>query len=945
MSRRPLVLVASLALILTACGGRTGDRATQEKGAAAETNARTEKDMAANNRGDIPEIQFEKYTLPNGLQVILHVDRKLPMVHVNQWFHVGSKNERPRRSGFAHLFEHLMFQGSINAKGEYFATAEELGANLREGGVNGTTSNDRTNYFATVPSANLERLLWLESDRLATLADAMTQAKLDNQREVVRNERRENLENQPYGRFWSLMLENVHPAGHPYDHTPIGSHEDLEAATLEDVKEFFRTYYTPNNLSLAIAGDFDPAEAKRLIEKYFGSIPPGPALDRPGRWVPALVGEKIVEVKDRVPQERTFLVWPAPEFFGEDQHELDIASAILGDGLSSRLNKILVYDKQLCTEVSVYNVTLEISGLFVVDATARPGESLAEIERIVSEELAGLARIAPTQEEVDRAKVKREYTFVSGLESIGGFGGKADLLNMYNTYLGDPARFDEEIERYHAVTAIGVRDAVARWLDNRNRLLIHFRPENAEPPAVAALDRSVAPPLGVDRPFNAPAVESAQLDNGLALFVVTRPELPKVAVTLATRAGSVADPAGKDGLAHLTASTIMYGTKSRQALPIENDLGNLGTALSGSAQRELAVLGFEVLKRNVAPALEIFADVVRNPAFPAEEVTREKNRQLDALAQENKDPYELSSRIRGMLAFGPAHPYGRPMRGLPATVEAITPADLVSFHSTYWKPGSSALIFVGDVTLAEATDLARKHLGGWSGGAAPAVSIPAPAPVGQGKIYIVDRPNAPQTVISQFVPAPKRTSDDYYALRLADAVWGGGGFGTRLNLNLREDKGYTYGAFSTVALYSAMGIWRAGGGVQSDKTTESLVEFAKEMNGLAGQKPITAVELAKARAVWIRGYAQQFETYGRVGGQIAGLWALGLPMTELQHEPAAVEATTLEQVNAAARKYAVPSAATYLLLGDRARITTGVRGLGLGDVVVLDEDGKQVSAR
>lgn len=940
MSRRPLLPVATLALVLAACS-QPGDQGGREKGAA----AKTEKDMAAQNRGDIPEIQFEKYTLPNGLQVILHVDRKLPMVHVNQWYHVGSKNERARRTGFAHLFEHLMFQGSKNSPGEYFAIAEELGANLREGGVNGTTSNDRTNYFATVPSANLERLLWLESDRLATLADAMTQAKLDNQREVVRNERRENLENQPYGRFWPLMLENVFPAGHPYDHSPIGSHEDLEAATLDHVKEFFRTYYTPNNLSLTIAGDFDPAEAKRLVEKYFGPIPPGPALDRPGRWVPVLTSEKVVEVKDRVPQERTIMVWPAPEFFGQDQHELDIASAILGDGLSSRLNKILVYDKQLCTEVAVYNYTLEISGLFVVDAMARPGEPLAEIERIVTAEIAGLAKNPPTQEEVDRAKVKREYAFVSGLEGIGGFGGKADLLNMYNTYRGDPAGFDEEIERYHAVTAAGVRAAVARWLDTPNRLLIHFRPETAEPAPVAELDRTQIPALGVDRPFNTPEVETANLDNGLAVFVIARPELPKVAVTLATRAGTVADPAGKDGVAHLTANTVMYGTRTRKSLDVETALGNLGTALSGSAQRELAVLRFEVLKRNLAPALEIFSDVVRNPAFPAEEVAREKNRQLDALAQENKDPFELAARIRGMLAFGPTHPYGRPMHGLPETIEQITREDLSAFHGTYWRPGSSALIFVGDVTLAAAVDLARKHLGGWSGGTAPAVSIPAPAPVGQGKIYIVDRPNAPQTVISQFVPAPRRKSEDYYALRLADAVWGGGGFGTRLNLNLRQDKGFTYGVGSMVVLFSETGIWRAGGGVQADKTRESLIEFAKEMRGLAGQKPITAEELAKARAVWIRGYAQQFETYGRVGSQVAGLWAIGLPMTELQHEPAAVEATTLEEVNAAARKYAVPAAATYLLVGDRAKIAAGVRELGLGDVVVVDEDGKLVASR
>lgn len=293
----------------------------------------------------MPKVEFEKYTLSNGLQVILHVDRKLPIVHVNQWFHVGSKNEKPGRTGFAHLFEHMMFQGSKNAAEDYFTYVEKAGANLREGGVNGTTDNDRTNYFATVPSGNLEALLWVESDRLATLTEALNQEKLDNQRDVVKNERRQGLENQPYGRAFKLIVENLHPAGHPYSWMVIGSHEDLTAASLDDVKEFFRTYYTPNNLSLVIAGDFDPAETKRLVEKYFGGIPPGPALDRPARWLPKLEGERIIEALDRVPQARTYMTWPVPEYFSPEEAPLELASAILTDGLSARLNKVLVYDR------------------------------------------------------------------------------------------------------------------------------------------------------------------------------------------------------------------------------------------------------------------------------------------------------------------------------------------------------------------------------------------------------------------------------------------------------------------------------------------------------------------------------------------------------------------------------------------------------------------------
>ena len=354
----------------------------------------------------VPKVEFEKYTLPNGLQVILHVDRKLPVVHVNEWYHVGSNNERPGRSGFAHLFEHMMFEGSKNANQKYLAFIERAGANLLEGGVNGTTDWDRTNYFATLPAGNLEYLLWLESDRLATLTDALTKEKLDNQRDVVKNERRQGLENQPYGRSTKVMYENLYPNRHPYANDVIGSHEDLSAASVDDVKEFFKTYYTPNNLSLTVAGDFDPAEAKRLIEKYFAGIPAGPALERSPRWVPQLDGEKIVEVRDRVAQERVYFTWHTPAFFDPGDAELDLVQLILGDGLSSRLNKALVYDKQLCSDVVAYQASRELASNFVIYATARPGVSLAEVERVITAEIARLALNGPTLSELNRAKIE-----------------------------------------------------------------------------------------------------------------------------------------------------------------------------------------------------------------------------------------------------------------------------------------------------------------------------------------------------------------------------------------------------------------------------------------------------------------------------------------------------------------------------------------------------------
>lgn len=885
-------------------------------------------------------IAFEKYTLPNGLTVILHEDHKLPFVHVNEWIHVGSKNEKPGRTGFAHLFEHLMFEGSKNATGKYISLAEKLGANLFSGGVNGTTNNDRTNYFITAPSGSLETMLWLESDRIATLGDALTKENLDHQRDVVKNERRQGLENQPYGRAFKLMDENLFPMGHPYSWQVIGSHEDLSAATFEDVKDFFKTYYVPNNLAMVITGDFDPVETKKLVAKYWGGIPAGPALDRPAHWIPKLEGEKVVEVKDRVAQERVYLTWPAPAFFEAEGAELDLAASILSDGLASRLQKALVFDKALCTEVNAFYWDREISGSFVVLATARPGVSLAETERIIGEEIARFAKEGPTAEELGRAQTKFELGFMNGLERIGGFGGKADRLAIYETFLGDPGKFETDLGRYARATPGSVRQAVDHWINNRNRVVVRFHPETAGRADATPLDRSVKPASTPDRPFHAPQSQSAKLPNGLEVLVVPRPELPKVAFTWVSKVGSMADPQGKEGLVNLAWRVLDKGTKARQALDIENALGNLGVTLSGSVAREYASVSFEVLKRNLGPALDLVSDVIQHPTFPATTVEMERKKLLDRLAQDATNPNALAARIGPALLFGADHPYGRPESGLAETVARITAEDLVKFHGTMLKPANSALVFSGDITLKEARDLAAKWFGGWSGQSAALTSVPLPKPI-PGKVFAIDRQDAAQTLVAQVLLAPRRKAEDYYALQLVDAVWGGG-FNTRLNMNLREDKGYSYGAFSSLQPYSTSGLWMASAGVQSNKTKESVAEFQKELDFLGGGRLVSDKEVADAKANRVRGFAQQFETLGSLQGQVAGLWAAGLPMTELQREYDETDKATLPMVLAAERKYVKPSEARLLLIGDREKILATAKELTLGEVVFLTPEGKPI---
>ena len=896
---------------------------------------------------NLPRVSFEKSVLPNGLQVILHVDRKLPVVHVNHWFHVGSKVERPGRTGFAHLFEHLMFEGSENAPDGYFKYIEQAGGNLREGGVNGTTSNDRTNYFATVPSGNLEYVLWLESDRIATLADALTSENFENQREVVRNERRQTTENQPYGRWFELVNDNLYPSGHPYSWPVIGRHEDLEAATVDEVAEFFRTYYTPNNLSLVIAGDFDIAFARDRVAHYYGGMEPGPLLERQRRWVPALPERKVVEVTDRVPQARVHMIWPAPERFEPNETALDAAAAVLGDGLSSRLEKLLVYDRRLCTEVSTFNYAKEISGLFGVIATVRPDRDVLEVEGLVAEQIERLAASGPTRDEVERARTVWEYQYVSSLERIGGFGGKADRLNESNTYRNDPGYFHVELDRFRALNGSKIAETVKRWLVSRHGLSLRYYPDTLPKvvdvgtgPAAdeAPLDRSKVPALGADTPFQTPAVHGDRLDNGLEVLVVEHHDLPKVAVSLNIRTGGVHDPPDRSGAAQLMLQTMDKGTRGHGALEIDEALSRLGTVIGKSMYLESARLGLDVLTGKLTPALALFADVVRNPLFPEEELERERNRHLDHLAQQAAHPQSLAQRVCPGLVFGADHPYGRPVQGYASSVTATSRYDIARTYEENWRPDQAALVFVGDVTRDQAMKLAETRFGSWKGDVRPAKTVPEPSPDEKtNRIFLVDRPGAPQTVVCQFVDAPRRDTPDYHALRLLDAVWGGG-FQSRLNLNLREEKGYTYGVSTALSLLGVSGYWKVQTSIQADKTGEVVLELMSEMAGLAGDRPVSGEELREARTGRVRGYAQQFESLRRIAGTIGGLWSSGRPMTDLRDAVENLEAVTLEEVRRTARQYLDPRRAGYLLVGDGSEIEAQLIDKGLASPEALDPE-------
>ncbi|MCB2203992.1 insulinase family protein [bacterium] len=885
----------------------------------------------------LPKIDYEKYTLSNGLQVILCVNKKIPAVNVNLWYHVGSKNEKPGKTGFAHLFEHMMFQGSKHVVGEYLQLAEQAGANLRTGGVNGTTNNDRTNYFETVPSTSLEYALWLESDRMGFLDDALTEEKFTNQQDVVKNEKRQG-DNSPYSAVKYLVADNLYPAGHPYAHTVIGSIEDLTNATLDDVKDFFNTWYVPNNCTLTLVGDFDPAHAKELVHKYFGPLAPGKPLSRPGVNIPTLNRNKQVMAKDRVPMAMLQLVYPTPPMFSKEEAPLDFAASILGHGKTSYLNRRLVRDLQLANSVRISNSCREISGEFTITVVARPGADLEKIKTIVDEEMASFLAKGPTEEEMQRIRSEMAMGFLRGLERIGGFGGIADRLNSYNTFLGEPDYFQKDFDRYQNVKAEDVVSTFRKWIADAHRLEIYITPETSGRPDAEEFDRTVIPSTDGQLSFKAPETQRSTLDNGLEIVVTPRPDLPVVSTSLMIKTQDVLETAEKAGRSSLTAAIMDEGTTSRDALQLQRDLDQYGSSLRVNGSKFSAGVTLSSLAKNLKPSFAIMADVVLHPAMDEEEFARLQKRSLDGLKRRMSDPGSIANNIAMRMLFGENHPLGRNSSGTESSINALTTSDLRETWEQFWRPNNAVLMFVGDITMDEARDLASEYLGAWEKGAIPDVTMPPATAPAEQTVYLVDKQGAPQSQVRICSVAPERQTPDYYALNLANGLLGGA-FSSRLNLNIREDKGYAYGAFCHMVNAKDYGYWSAMAGVQTKFTPEALVEFRKEIEGISGSIPVTQTELEGMQKNLSRGYVQNFESNDMVLGQITHVLAMGLPIDDLDRYIPAIEKQTPSTVTSAAKKYFNFPHAITVVVGDLAEIEQGIRALNWGNVVVVDAEG------
>jgi len=881
------------------------------------------------------DIPYQKFVLDNGLTLIVHEDHKAPIVAVNLWYHVGSKNEKPGKTGFAHLFEHLMFGGSQHAPGVYIKALEAVGAT----DLNGTTAFDRTNFFEDVPTSALDYTLWMESDRMGYLD--LSQKTLDLQRGVVQNEKREG-ENEPYRLTEEYIPENTYPAGHPYSWDVIGEMADLDAASFKDVEEWFKTYYGPSNVVLVLAGDIDVGTAKAKVEKYFGNIPPGPPVNHQQAWIAKMTGTHRQVTQDRVPLPRIYMVWNVPQFGSADGDYLDLVSSCLGAGKTSRLYKRLVYDDQIASDVSVYNESREIGGQFSIQVTARPGHGVDELQKEINEELSRFLNEGPTPEELQRVQTQYLAGFVRGIERIGGFGGKSDRLAQYAVYTGNPDGYKVTLKRVREATAEDLKAAANRWLSD-GVYIADVLPFPEYKAAQAGADRSKAPALGTPPELRLPKLQRAKLANGLKVILAERHDVPLVNCWMATDAGYAADQFVAPGTAKLMGALLVDGTRSRSALEINDQAALLGAQLRGFSNLDFSYVRLSALKARLDSSLELFADVILNPSFPEADFKREQKLQLDAIEQEQKEPFGMALRVFPGLLYGPGHAYGNSFTGsgTAASVQKITRGDLVKFHETWYRPNNSTLVVVGDTTLAEITPKLEKLFAEWKSGDVPTKNVATVPLPSKPVVYVVDKPGASQSVILGGHTAVQPNTPQEIAIQAMNDDLGGT-FSSRLNMDLREDKHWAYGAGSLLVGARAQRPFLIFAPVQTDKTKESLAEVNKDVRAFLTDQPVTSQELAQVQANETLSLPGSRETLNSVGGSITELIQFRWPDDYYNTMAGKIRALKTSDLDEAAKQVIHPDNLVWVVVGDRAKIEEGIRELGIGEIRYIDADGNPI---
>jgi zinc protease len=897
------------------------------------------------------DIPYETFTLDNGLKVIVHTDRKAPIVGVTVYYRVGSKHEPRGKTGFAHLYEHLFFGGSENAP-DFDVPLEAAGSTS----TNGSTWYDRTNYVETVPKGALDLALFLESDRMGHLLGAVTQEKLDKQRGVVQNEKRQG-DNEPYGLVRYAIGDGLFPVGHPYRHATIGSMADLEAATLADVRAWFRDNYAPNNVVLVLAGDIDAATARPAVERWFGHIKAGPEVDQPAAE-PVTLREPVKrEMTDQVPTIRLMRAWSGPGLNHPDAPALDAGLRVLGGLASSRLDNVLVREEQLAVAVTAYAQTHEQVAILQAAMDVKPGVDRAKAEARFDQLIREFIANGPTEDELRRAATQVVSQQIGGLERVGGFYGKGAVLAEGQLYSGDPAKYKADLAAIAALTPAQVTQAMQRWMTRPVYSLAVVPGERTEkgedmggwgdegttpppepdakapaPPLPPGPERT-APPVAPVADLAFPAIERATLTNGIPVSLARRTAVPKVLVSINFDAGYAADAGGAPGTQSLMMGMLDEGTTTRTATQIAEEQERLGASLSTGANLDASTVTLDALSANLAPSLALMADVVRNPAFAPGEVQRVKDQQLAALAQALASPRAMATRILPTVMFGPAHPYGMPADGL-GTAEAIsaqTPESLRQAHGHWLRPDLARITVVGDIEMERLLPLLNQAFGSWAAPAGPKpskaldASVPAPRP----RIVLVDRPNSPQSVIftGKVLPLTGRDAGNE-ALDLANEVIGGG-FLSRLNEELREQKGWTYGVSSAVRAPAGPRSFVVLTPVQADRTADSIRLLIDEMKAFPNAKGVDPVELQRVTEGNIRSLPNNFETNSQVLGAIVTNELLGRPDDYYSTLPDKYRAIDAGALDTAARTWLQPEDMVFVVVGDRKVVEPQLDKLGM----------------
>jgi predicted Zn-dependent peptidase len=915
---------------------------------------------------DTVDIPYTRFTLPNGLTVVVSEDHKAPVVAVSVWYHVGSADEPAGKTGFAHLFEHLMFQGSENHKDEFFRPFELAGATDQ----NGTTWFDRTNYYETVPTTALDMALWMESDRMGHLLGAIGQKELDEQRGVVQNEKRQG-ENQPYGRVDERIAANAFPANHPYHHDTIGSMKDLDAASLADVKQWFGAYYGAANVTVALVGDITPEVARAKMLEYFGDIPAGPPVPRQQPWIAPRTESTRDAMQDHVAQTRIYREWNVPQLGDEDEVRLELAAAVLGGGKTSRLYERLVYKDKLADDVSVNVQPFALASMLQLQVDVKQGVDPAKVEAAVADEWKTFLQKGPSADELARVKVGARAGFIRGLERVNG---KAAILAEGQVFRGDPGAYKTDLARIEAATPAAVREAANRWIargdytlivtpapkgadvaaedemDKPGRAAIPGRPEPKLPPkrefatTAAKVDRAKGVPAVASFPdLSFPKLQRGKLKNGIPVVLAERHAIPVVQLQLLFDAGYAADQGRKLGTSAFTMAMLDEGTQALDSLEIARRAERLGAQIGGGSGLDSSSVRLDALSSQLGPSLELFADVVRNPAFREADIARIRGQWLARIAQEKTQPTGLALRTLPPLLYGQGHAYAIPFTGsgTEASIGALTAEDMRAYVRDFVRPDNATILVAGDTTLEAIVARLDAAFGDWK---APASAVPKknvaevaapPAP----RVYLMDKPGALQSLILAGVVAPSTKAKNNLEIQTMNGAFGGG-FTSRLNMNLREDKHWAYGAGSFLSNAVGQRPFLMYAPVQTDKTGESVAEILREARDVAGPRPLTHAEIEKIKVGDVRSMPGEYQTTGAVLGAMTGIVLYDRPDDYVQTLKGRIEAQTDAAVQAAAKEIVRPDALTWIVVGDLKKIEQPVRDLKIGEVKIIDADGK-----